>query len=64
MLRNIGINGAGLNGSVGTSTGVDGVRIDSARAVDVENVRIANFVQNVIDFTPVATNDTSPASTA
>ena len=59
VLRNIGINGAGLNGTVATSTGVNGVRIDSARAVHVENVRIANFVQNGIDFTPVATNDTS-----
>jgi PASTA domain len=59
VLRGISINGAGLNGSVGTSTGVDGVRIDSARAVHVENVRIANFVQNGIDFTPVALDDTS-----
>jgi hypothetical protein len=59
VLRNIGINGAGSNGTVGTSTGVNGVRIDSARAVHVENVRIANFVQNGIDFTPVATNDAS-----
>jgi hypothetical protein len=59
VLRNIGINGAGLNGTVGTSTGVNGVRIDSAQAVHVENVRIANFVQNGIDFTPVATNDAS-----
>jgi PASTA domain len=59
VLRNIGINGAGASGTVGTSTGVNGVRIDSARAVHVEDVRIANFVQNGIDFTPVATNDAS-----
>jgi PASTA domain len=59
VLRNIGINGAGPSGTVGTSTGVNGVRIDSARAVHIENVRIANFVQNGIDFTPVASNDTS-----
>ena len=59
VLRNISINGTGRDGTVGTSTGVNGVRIDSARAVHVENVRIANFVQNAIDFTPVATNDTS-----
>jgi PASTA domain len=56
VLRNIGINGAG---ATGRSTGVNGVRIDSARAVYVENVRIANFVQNGIDFTPVAANETS-----
>jgi hypothetical protein len=56
VLRNISINGAGPNGP---STGVSGVRIDSAKAVHIENVRIANFVQNGIDFTPVATNDTS-----
>ena len=59
VLRNISINGTGRDGTVGTSTGVNGVRIDSARVVHVENVRIANFVQNGIDFTPVATNDTS-----
>jgi hypothetical protein len=59
VLRDVSINGAGFSGTVGTSTGVNGIRIDSARAVHVENVRIANFVQNGIDFTPVATNDTS-----
>ena len=59
VLRNIGINGAGISGPVGTSTGVNGVRIASAKAVHVENVRIGNFVQNGIDFTPTATNDAS-----
>ena len=59
VLRSLSINGAGANGTVGTSMGVNGIRIDSARAVHVENVRIANFVQNGIDFTPVAANDTS-----
>jgi hypothetical protein len=56
VLRNIGINGTG---GVGTSVGLNGVRIDSAKTVHIENVRIGNFVQNGIDFTPVATNDTS-----
>ena len=59
VLRNMSINGAGPSGTVGTSTGINGVQIDSAKAVHIENVRIANFVQNGIDFTPVATNDTS-----
>ena len=35
------------------------MRIDSANAVQLQNVRIANFGQNGIDFTPTATNDTS-----
>jgi hypothetical protein len=63
VLRNMTINGAGSSGTVGTSTGVNGIRIDAAKAVHVENIRIANFVQNGIDFTPpgTATNDMSLA---
>jgi hypothetical protein len=56
VLRNLTINGTG---SGGTNTGLIGVRVDSAKAVHVQNVYIANFAQNGIDFTPTATNDAS-----
>jgi hypothetical protein len=58
-LRNIAINGTGPIGAVGTNTGLIGVRIDSAKAVQIQDVRIANFAQHGIDLTPTATNDTS-----
>lgn len=45
-LRNITVNGTGPSGTVGTRTGIDGVRIDNATTVFLENVRIANFTQN------------------
>lgn len=56
-LRNLSINGTGTSGTVGTNTGINGVRIDSAKAVQLESVRIANFGQNGVDFTPTATAD-------
>jgi hypothetical protein len=59
VLRNLSINGTGASSTVGTNTGLNGVRIDAAKAVHIENVRIANFVQNGIDFTPTATGDAS-----
>jgi hypothetical protein len=59
VLRNLSINGTGASGGVGTNTGLNGIRVDSAKALHLENVRIANFVLNGIDFTPVATNDTT-----
>ena len=58
-LRNISINGTGTIGTVGTNTGISGVRIDSAKAVQLQNVRIANFSQHGIDFTPTATTDST-----
>jgi hypothetical protein len=59
VLRNLSLNGTGASGTVGTNVGVNGIRIDAATAVHVQNVRIANFAQNGIDFTPTAAGDMS-----
>jgi len=64
VLRNMSINGAGPSGTVGTSTGINGVQIDSAKAVHIEHVRTANFVQNGIDFTPWRPTTRAWSSTA
>ena len=44
-LRNITITGTGASGTVGTRTGINGVRIDQATTVFLEKVTIANFTQ-------------------
>jgi hypothetical protein len=47
-LRNLNINGAGASGSVGTRTGISGIRILSAAAVWVEDTLITGFSQKGI----------------
>ena len=44
-LRNLNINGAGASGTVGTRTGINGIRIDSALAVYVEDMMVTSFTQ-------------------
>jgi hypothetical protein len=48
-LRGITINGAGASGTVGTRTGVDGIRILQATSVFVEDTVIAEFSQQGIE---------------
>jgi hypothetical protein len=48
-LRGITINGAGASGTVGTRTGVDGIRILQANSVFVEDTVIAEFSQQGIE---------------
>jgi hypothetical protein len=44
-LRNININGTGTSGTIGTRTGLNGIRIDGALAVFVEDVTVSGFTQ-------------------
>ena len=44
-IRNLNINGAGLSGTIGTRTGINGIRIDSALVVFVEDVTVTSFTQ-------------------
>jgi hypothetical protein len=44
-LRNLNINGTGTSGSAGTRTGINGIRIDSAVAVFIEDTTVYNFTQ-------------------
>jgi hypothetical protein len=48
-LRGITINGAGASGTVGTRTGIDGIRILQATSVFVEDTVIAEFSQQGIE---------------
>ena len=56
VLRNLSINGAGSTGSIGTNTGIHGVRVtgNGAETVEIENVRIFGFTQNGITVVPGA----------
>jgi hypothetical protein len=47
-LRGIMINGTGASGAVGTRTGINGIRIDAATAVFVEDSLIEGFTQRGI----------------
>jgi hypothetical protein len=47
-IRNVNINGAGLSGGVGTRTGLNGIRIDSAVQVTILDCLITDFSQNGI----------------
>ncbi len=47
-IRNININGAGASGSIGTRTGLNGIRIDAALDVFIEDVMIDGFTQRGI----------------
>ncbi|WP_320668909.1 PASTA domain-containing protein [Patulibacter defluvii] len=53
VLRNLSINGTG------TTPGVNGVRIDAARSVSIENSQIENFSQNGIRYAPTESGDSS-----
>jgi hypothetical protein len=44
-LRNLNIEGPGLSGTVGTRTGINGIRIDSANAVFIQDVLVSDFTQ-------------------
>ena len=59
-LRGLAINGTGLDGSIGTRTGVDGIRIISAASVLVEDTVIGEFTQTGVK---VATTSESPSLT-
>ena len=55
VLRNLSINGAGsMGGTVGTNTGLHGVRVttNGAETVELENLRIFGFTQNGITVVP------------
>ena len=55
-LRGLAIDGTGLDGSIGTRTGVDGIRIVSAASVFVEDTVIGEFTQNGVKV--AATSET------
>ena len=42
----LAVNGTGLNGAIGTRTGVDGIRIVAANSVFVEDTVIGEFTQS------------------
>lgn len=56
VLRNLSINGTGASGTVGTNTGIVGVRVSTngAEEVELQNVRIANFTQDGVRVDPAA----------
>ncbi len=47
-IRNLNINGAGASGTIGTRTGINGIRIDAALDVFIEDVMIDGFTQRGI----------------
>jgi hypothetical protein len=47
-LRNLSINGTGTSGTVGTRTGLNGIRIIAADVVFIENVVVSDFSQRGI----------------
>ena len=44
-LRNLNIDGTGASGTIGTRTGLNGIRIDQALAVFLEDTTVWNFTQ-------------------
>ena len=55
VLRNLTLNGTGtVSGTIGENTGLVGVSVntDGARSVELDNVRIANFLQHGVKVTP------------
>lgn len=48
-LRNLSINGTGMSGTVGTRTGIDGIRFLSGTSLFVENVVINDFSSDGIE---------------
>ena len=55
-LRNLIINGTGPSGTVGTRTGVDGIRVVAGDDLFVENCVITTFTQSGIEVTAVNNN--------
>ena len=53
-LRGLSINGAGSSGSIGTRTGLDGIRVNQAASVFVENTVISEFTQQGIEVNATA----------
>jgi hypothetical protein len=53
-LRGITINGTGASGTIGTRTGVDGIRVLQATSVFVEDSVIAEFSQQAIEVAATA----------
>ena len=47
-LRNVNVNGSGISGTVGTRTGINGIRIDSALQVTIEDCLVTDFTQRGI----------------
>jgi len=54
-LRGLTINGPGASGTIGTRTGIDGMRITQAASVFVEDTVIAEFSQQGIEVAASAT---------
>jgi hypothetical protein len=54
-LRGLNINGSGASGTIGTRTGVRGVRILDAAVVEIEDTVISDFVTNGIADTRTST---------
>ena len=54
-LRGISINGPGASGTIGTRTGIDGIRVLSATSVFVEDTVISEFSQQGIEVAAAAT---------
>lgn len=48
-LRNLSINGTGASGTVGTRTGLDGVRFLSGSSLIIENTVISDFAQDGLE---------------
>jgi hypothetical protein len=48
-LRNLSINGTGASGSIGTRTGIDGVRFLSGSSLIIENTVISDFSQDGLE---------------
>jgi len=44
-IRNLNVNGTGVSGTVGLPTGINGIRIDQADAVYIEDVLVSDFSQ-------------------
>jgi hypothetical protein len=47
-IRNVNIHGGGLSGTIGTRLGINGIRIDNAAQVSIEDCHITDFTQNGI----------------
>jgi parallel beta helix pectate lyase-like protein len=45
-LRNLNIDGTGTVGTVGTRTGINGIRIDNAAIVYLDDMQVSDFTQN------------------
>jgi hypothetical protein len=56
VLRNLSINGSGSSGTVGTSTGLNGISLvaNGARSLALESIDIFNFTQDGINLAPAA----------